>query len=268
MPAVFIRYGAQYFDKYEKAIIAMAMNARFEHAEQAAEIIPLVSEFEADIFKAGSWRKATYRDAIAIDMGNRFGKRKLFPIQMAEIKRMPEMFDLSETGVYVSGFNWFVDYLVFPEIMITQKIRKGLATGLLAKLFTWGVNTFSSSRQGVAFLNEAEGKKDGNTIRVRIVAECDDAYLFTAIAVVACLKQYFNGKLPPGLWMMGHVVDEKALFSDMEKMGARIRTEMAINNPTGPRKFSETGLKKTFRHGTFVRVPARIPASKKPLQSP
>ena len=238
LPAVFIRYGAQYFDKYEKAIIAMAMNARFERAEQAAEIIPLVSEFEADIFKAGSWKKATYRDAIAIDMGNRFGKMKLFPIQMAEIKRMPEMFDLRETGVYVSGFNWFVDYLVFPMIMITQKIRKGLAAGLLAKLFTWGANTFSSSCRGVAFLNEAEGKKDGSKVRVRIVAECDDAYLFTAIAVVACLKQYFDGKLPPGYWMMGHVVDEKTLFSDMEKMGARIRTKMAINNPTGPRKFS------------------------------
>ncbi len=110
MPAVFISYGAQYFDKYGKAIIAVAMIARFERAEQAAEIIPLVSEFEADIFKTGSWKKATYRDAIAIDMGNRFGKMKLFPIQMAEIKRMPEMFDLSETGVYVSGFNWFVDY--------------------------------------------------------------------------------------------------------------------------------------------------------------
>ncbi len=112
-------------------------------------------------------------------------------------------------------------------IMISKKIRKGLATGLLAKLFTWRVNTFSSSCQGVAFLNEAEGKKDGSKVRVRIVAECDDAYLFTAIPVVACLEQYFDGKLPPGFRMMGHVVDEKALFSDMEKMGARIRTEMA-----------------------------------------
>lgn len=232
LPAVFIRYGAQYFDKYEKAIISMAMNARFERAEQAAEIIPLVSEFKANIFKAGSWRKATYRDAITIDMGNRFGKMQLFPIQMAEIKRMPEMYNLSETGVYVSGFNWFVDYLVLPIILITQRIRKGLATGLLTKFFTWGVNTFSSPYQGVVFLNEAEGIKDGKKKQVRIIAEHDDAYLFTAIPVVACLKQYFDGILPPGLWMMGHVVNEITLFSDMEKMGARIRIEM-LNAPAG-----------------------------------
>ncbi len=232
LPAVFVRYGAQYFGKYERAIIAMAMNARFERAEQAAEIIPLVAEFKADICKAGSWRKATYRDAITIEMGKRFGKMKLFPIQMAEIKRTQEMFNLSETGVYVSGFNWFVDYLVMPIILVTQTIKKGLATGLLVKLFTWGVNTFSSPYQGVVFLNEAEGMKDGKRIKVRIVAEHEDAYLFTAIPVVACLKQYFDGVLPPGLWMMGHVVDEKALFSDMEKMGARIRTEM-VTAPAG-----------------------------------
>ncbi len=232
LPAVFVRYGAQYFDQYERAIIAMAMNARFERAEQAAEIIPLVAEFKADICKAGSWRKATYRDAITVEMGKRFGKMQLFPIQMAEIKRTQEMFNLRETGVYVSGFNWFVDYLVMPIILLTQKIKKGLATGLLVKLFTWGVNTFSSPYQGVVFLNEAEGMKDGKKIKVRIVAEHEDAYLFTAIPVVACLKQYLDGVLPPGLWMMGHVVDEKTLFSDMEKLGARIRTEI-VNAQAG-----------------------------------
>jgi len=37
---------------------------------------------------------------------------------------------------------------------------------------------------------------------------------------------------------MGHVVDEKALFSDMEKMGVKIRTEM-VNAPADQQdKFS------------------------------
>jgi len=230
LPAVFVRYGAQYFDKYESAIIAMAMNARFERAEQAAEIIPLIAEFNADICKAGSWRKATYRDAITIEMGNRFGSMKLFPIQMEEIKQTQEMFHLEETGAYVSGFNWFVDNLVMPIIMITQKIKKGLATRLLLKLFAWGVNTFSSPYQGLVFLNEAEGMKDGKKIKVRIIAEHDDAYLFTAIAVVACIKQYLDGALHPGLWMMGHVVDEKRLMEDMGKMGIKISIQIKDGN--------------------------------------
>lgn len=226
LPAVFVRNGAQYFDKYEKAVIAMAMNVRFERPEQAAEIIPLISDFSADICRGGAWRKATYKDVVTLGMEERFGTIKLFPIQMVEIKLMQEMFNLSETGVYVSGFNWFVDYLIIPIILMTQKIKKGLATSLLLKFFTWGVNTFSSPYQGVVFINRAEGWKNGKKIEVRIIAEHDDAYLFTAIPVVACLKQYFDGTLPSGLWMMGHVVNEKVLFSDMEKMGVRIRTEI------------------------------------------
>jgi hypothetical protein len=227
LPAVFIRYGAQFFDKYEKAIIAMAMNTRFERAEQAVEIIAMVSEFKADIYREGSWKRATYSDAVIIDMGKRFGRMQLFPIQMTEIRQMAGMFDLTETGAYVSGFNWFVDYFFLPIILISQKIRKGWAIGLLTRLFTWGVNTFSSSDQGVVFLNEAEGTQDGKKKKVRIIAEHDDANLFTAVPVVACLKQYLNGLLPSGLWMMGHVVDEKTLFSDIEKMGIVIRTETA-----------------------------------------
>lgn len=226
LPAAFVRYGAQYFDKYESAIIAMAMNARFERAEQAAEIIPLIAEFKADICKDGAWRKATYSDIITMEMGKRFGTKQLFPIQMEEIRQTQQTFNLNETGVYVSGFNWFVDYLVMPIILVTQKIKKGLAAGVLVRLFTWGVNRFSSPYQGVVLLNEAEGMKDGKKIRMRIVAEHEDAYLFTAIPVVAFLKQYFDGGIPPGLWMMGHAVEEKRLFRDMEKMGVEIRTEM------------------------------------------
>jgi hypothetical protein len=225
LPSVFVRYAAQYFDRYEKAIIAMAMNARFEQAEQAAEIIPMISDFQAELCKAGTWRKATFSDTVTLEMGSRIGRKQLFPIQMEEIKRTQEMFHLNDTGVYVSGFNWFVDYLVMPVIMVTQKIKKGMATDLLCNLFAWGVNTFSSPYQGVVLLNEAEGMKDGKREKVRIVAECEDAYLFTAVPVVACLEQYLDSALPEGLWMMGHVVDEKRLFGAMERMGITIRIE-------------------------------------------
>lgn len=226
LPAVFVRYGAQYFDTYERATIAMAMNTRLERPEQAAEIIPMIAESKAKIYKAGAWRKATYKDAITIDMGNQFGKKKLYPIHMAELKQAQKICKLDETGAYVSGFNWFVDYLVLPLILVAQKIKKGWAARPLSKLFTWGVNTFSSAEQGVVFLNEATGIKDGLKITVRIIAKHEDAYLLTAIPVVACLKQYLDGKLPPGLWMMGHVVDDKLIFHEMEEMGVKIRTEI------------------------------------------
>jgi saccharopine dehydrogenase (NAD+, L-lysine-forming) len=226
LPAVFVRFGAQYFDVYKKAVIAMAMNARFETSEQAAEIVPLITEFKTEIYQKGSWRKTTYKDAIKLSMGKRFGDKSLFPIQMDEIKLTQKMFNLEETGVYVSGFNWVTDYFVMPIILLTQKIKKGLAINFILKLFTWSVNKFSSPYQGVVFLNEAEGTKNGKKVKVRISAEHDDAYLFTAIPVIACLKQYLAGSLQSGLSMMGHAVDEKQLFADMEKMGVDIKVEI------------------------------------------
>ncbi|MFA6469152.1 MAG: saccharopine dehydrogenase NADP-binding domain-containing protein [Bacteroidota bacterium] len=226
LPAVFVRYAAQFFDVYKKASIGMAMNARFERAEQAAEILPLITEFNAEICRDGLWRRATYKDAVELNMGKKFGRMQLFPMPMEELKLVQEQYKLQETGVYVSGFNWFVDYLVMPLIFIMDKIKKGMAERILLKLFTWGVNTFSSPYQGVAFLNEAEGMKDGKRRTVRILAEHDDAYLFTAIPITACVKQYCDGSLPFGLHMMGHAVDEQKMFREMERMGVSIRTEI------------------------------------------
>ena len=218
LPAVFIRAGAAYFDRYEKAVIAMAMNAKFERSEQVTELFPLLAEFDADICRNGSWRKATYRDMIRVDMGGKFGTKQLYPLRMEEIKIPGQEYQLKETGVYVSGFNWFIDMLVIPAIMLTQKIKRGLAQKMLAKIFVWGVNKYSSPYEGVTFVNDAAGIKDGQPLHVRIMAEHDSAYVFTAIPVVACLKQYLAGTLPTGLAMMGHVVDPKQMFDDMKKL--------------------------------------------------
>jgi len=226
LPAVLVRQGARYFDVYEKAIVGMAMNARLERPEQAEEIIAMVTDFDADICKDGTWRKATFRDGATMDMGKRFGTAKLLPMQLVEMKRVQELFDLKEAGVYVSGFNWVTDNLVFPVIYVIQRTKKGLAKGFCLKLFTWSVNTFSAPDQGVVLINNAEGRKDGKTRRVRIVVEHDDAYLFTVIPIVACLKQYLDGALGPGLSMMGHVVDDDRLIRDMEQMGVKTRVEL------------------------------------------
>ncbi len=227
LPAVFARSGAQYFDTYNKAIIAMAMSAKFKRADQAKEIIDLISGFSAEIYKNCSWQNATYKDSIKIDLGSPFGKKTLFPLQMEEMKMVQTKFNLKETGVYVAGFNWLVDWFIIPIIFIIQKIKKGFLTGFLCKLFTWGVNNFSGEQKGVVFLNQAEGIKDGKKLEVRIIAKHEDAYLFTAIPVVACLKQYLNKKISPGLWMMGHAVDEKILMDDLKQMGVKIKIEFA-----------------------------------------
>ncbi len=97
----------------------------------------------------------------------------------------------------------------------------------LGKLMYWGNNIFSSPELGVVFILDAEGVKRGKNLRVKIVAEHDDAFLFTSAPVVACLRQYFDGSLKkPGLWFMGTMVDDLRLMEDMKQMGIKIKTEI------------------------------------------
>lgn len=55
---------------------------------------------------------------------------------------------------------------------------------------------------------------------MRVIARHDNAYEFTAIPIVAYIRQYLDGSIAkPGLWMMGHIVDPTRLIQDMGRMG-------------------------------------------------
>ncbi|MDP3979920.1 MAG: saccharopine dehydrogenase NADP-binding domain-containing protein [Chlamydiota bacterium] len=232
LPSAFVRYAAPNFDQYNKASIGMAMQAHIEKAESVYELVDAIADYKADLFKDGQWRQGTYKDVKKFDFGSRFGVRSCYPIQMGEMRPLPEMFDLQETGVYVAGFNWFVDSLVFPLAYILFKIKKGLGRHLIAKLMVWGLQRFSGSQQGVSFVLETEGMHNGEALAVRIMAEHNDAYAFTAIPIIACLRQYLDGSfLKPGLWMMGHLVDPVRLFKDMTEMGITIQSNITNVEP-------------------------------------
>jgi hypothetical protein len=232
LPAVFIRHASQYFDDYRKAVIYMAMNVKFEKPESTYEVIRSIAEYNTEIFKNGNWEKITFKNIIKniipVDFGTRFGIKKCTPLQMEEIKSLPENYGLKETGVYVAGFNWFVDNFIFPLIMIL-KVTKGLGIKIFGNLLFWGINKLSSPEEGVVFILDAEGNKKKQERKVRIIAQHEDGYFFTAVPVVACLKQYLEGKLKkPGLWLMGNLVDADRLIKDMVKMGITIDIHKSI----------------------------------------
>jgi len=209
-------------------IIAFAMNARIEKPESVYELVDSLSDYKADIYKDGKWRPGTYKDAVKIDFGSFFGTKSCFPIDMIEMRNMPEIYHLKSTGVYVAGFNWFVDYVIFPLMMLSQMIRKGLLRHFWAKALIWGMNNLSGDEERIVFLLQAEGEKGGEQEEVVIRCEHHSAYDFTVIPVIAALKQYIDGSIrKPGLWMMGHIVDPDRLLDDMRQMGVSIQTLVA-----------------------------------------
>ena len=225
LPAAYMRQGAQYFDQYDQAIVAFAMQTQIQDFQSVLEIVDMVADYQPEFWQNGQWKIGTYQDAISVNYGNRFGVRSSLPLSMVEIKSLPEQLGLQEAGVFTTGFNWFIDYVVFSLIALSNAVKKGLFRQAWAKLFVFGLNTFSSQQAGVVFLLKAAGKKQGKHQTVEIFSDHDDAYEFTVVPVIACLHQYLDGDIrQPGLWMMGHLVDPDKLITDMQAMGINIHS--------------------------------------------
>ncbi len=228
LPAVFVRHAAAQFTRLRSATVGIAMCMKATSSpDSAIELVEDIGNPQAEVLRNGIWRPAGYKDMRKIDFGPGFGRRDCYPSMMEEMRVLPRLLGLEEAGVYLAGFNWFVDWLVIPLIMLAWKIRPGLAARSLSRLMMWGWNTFSRPPYGVVFKLEAEGGHEGKTRRVTTVARHENGYDLTAIPAVACLLQYLDGSIArPGLHMMGQVVDPARLFTDMERMGVRIQTRV------------------------------------------
>ncbi len=229
LPSAFVRYAAPSFSHLRTAIVGMAI--KVQHLGSSGSLLELIADFadyQAYVFKAGQWRKSGAWETRKMDFGTGFGVRTCYAMQMEEMRALPQLLGLEETGVYVAGFNWFIDYLVFPLAMGLGKIRKGLGTSLLVRLMEWGASVFTRPPLGVVFKLEAEGDKDGQPRRMEVIAFHEDGYQFTAIPAVACLLQYLDGSIArPGLWMMGQVIDPPRLLADVERMGVRVEVNIS-----------------------------------------
>lgn len=227
LPSAFTRHLAPMFDSYNSARISMAMRAKFNSPESVNELLYAVGDWSARVCDGGVWRKAKFSDVITTNFGEPFGEQDCFPLEMVEMEDTARELGIKQAGVYVIGFNRFVDMFVFPLIMLAYKIKRGLGDSLWRKLLFFGLNRFSTGEDGVVFILDAIGKKDGKDKGVRMMSRHTNAYLFTAVPVFACVKQYLEGRLPKsGLCMMGQVVDTDELVRDMQKLGIVVSVEV------------------------------------------
>lgn len=223
LPAPIIKYACDKFDIYKSANIVMVMNSLFEKPESTYEIIHEVGEGNAKILKDGEWRKANYKDALKIQFSDKFGIRQCFPLQMREIYPLQKDLGIINMGVYSAGFNSFIDNFVFPLIMLLQFLKKGFGKRFCGKLMHWGIKKYYNNNPGVEFYLQANGIKDEKEKSFTLKVISHDAFDFTAIAVIACLKQYLDNTIKiPDLHLMGNVVDEKRIIEDLKTMGLQI----------------------------------------------
>ena len=236
LPAFMVRYVAQYFDHLEIARVGSVIKEDWKSLEiedsTVNELMELMNDYEMLIFKGGHWKKVSMfsmSDFISMDFDDVFKKQFCAPMMLEEMRVLPVIYpSLKETGFYVGGFNWFVDWVIMPFAMIAMKLwshRPNAAIRPMGRWMHWGLKAFSKPPYGTLLKVEAEGEKAGQSKKTQVIISHPDGYLFTAIPVAACLLQYLDGSIDkPGLWMQAHIVEPTRFMRDMQRMGIMLQT--------------------------------------------
>jgi len=233
LPAALIRYTAGQFDEIHSANVGSLLNMdwkfEFSSPDTIKEFIYEFKEYDSTAYINNEWRKLSYKDYKYFDFGKPFGKKPCISMMMEELKELPDTYPLlSETGFYVSGFNWFTDYLVTPLMMVAVKNFSSQKLNSIAKLFKWSIQKFSKPPYKVVLQLIAEGIKNGKNQKIKIEVSHEDGYYLTAAPVFACLKQYLYGKInKPGLHYQASVINPKIFFDDLKDLGVEVNVVMS-----------------------------------------
>jgi len=241
LPAVMVRYAARQFDRLHTAHVGSVIKVDWAGLDMGTETVEeLLSEFmhiRSLVYKNGIWQDAgmaAMLKPLYMDFGGEFGRQYCVAMFLEEMRPLPEIYPgLEETGFYVGGFNWFVDWIITPLALAALKVSPGKTLRPMARWMRWGLNTFSKPPYGTLLKADLAGTRQGKAHRVELSLYHLDGYLLTAIPVVACLKQILDGSARrPGLWLQAHIAEPGRLMQDMKQMGVEITERITLDDQT------------------------------------
>ncbi len=227
LPALLVRHAAAQLDPLKAAHVAAASNMGVEGEvpESVYEFIESFAEFECADFRGGGWSKS-WLTRRPFDFGPGIGTKTCQSWRLEEMLSLPEMVPtLEQTGMYIAGMNWFVDYLAVPLILAVLPLAPRRGIKPLAALFLLGLKWFSRPPYYAALKLEAEGERAGVPGRLDLLLRHEDEYVMTAAPTVACLLQLLDGSArKPGLHFMAHLAEPGRLLEDVRRMGVTVHS--------------------------------------------
>lgn len=225
VPGPIMRAVAPAFTRLDAVHVGMAMQVGLRDVNSATEI---VSEVAAPtyVLEDGVWRQASSRDMRRFTFGPPFGGKVCYPLNMREVEAVGHELGVKNAGTYAAGFNWFVDYLVFPLLFAAFRLGGAPLAHRVAPLVYYGNKWFSPKGDTIEIRAEATGDIRGRPATRSYCLSSHEPYALTAHCVIAAVRQMIDGPLAePGVWLMGEKIDHKRLFADLQAFGARVWEE-------------------------------------------
>lgn len=227
LPAALVRFAAGHLDRLETATTAcyLSIAKDLPYSDAVGELVEVFRDYQSQVFASGHWTNPKSFQIKKIAFGGDLGTRTCYSMFFEELRPLPERYSsLQETGFYMAGSPWFVDWFVYPLAFALLGVLPH-AKKTAGRLLWWGMTRFQKPPFRTELIVKATGQHAGHPTTFEAAVSHRDAYELTAIAVTAAILQYLEGMgRRPGLWMMGHLADPRRLVTDMKRMGVKVRT--------------------------------------------
>ncbi|MCF8383836.1 MAG: hypothetical protein K9G39_09670 [Chlorobium sp.] len=146
------------------------------------------------------------------------GKQDCAAMGMDEIQLLTGVIPtLKNAGFYIAGFGRPIDWAFMPLSLAALHLFPKTERHV-ARFFRWGLERFGPDTEWAILHCTAQG----DTGSIEIAASYPDPYAFTALPVIACLKQYADTPRRPGLWHQALYVEPERFWLDLQVMGVKI----------------------------------------------
>ena len=231
LPAALVRFAAARFDRLQTANVGSVIQIDWRSLEVSPstidELVTEFRDFQSLHYKDGRWRPMGWVESfrpVWMTFGRGFGRRYTMPMFLEELRPLPDLIPgLEETGFFVGGFNWFVDWVLMPLGMAWMAVAPKAGGRAFGRMLVWGLRKFSAPPYGTLLMLEARGIALGATRCMRVSVFHPDGYVLTAAPMAACLLQMLDGTARrPGLHLQALAVDPQRLLADLQRMGVSV----------------------------------------------
>lgn len=240
LPSAMAFFAAKYFDRLHSLRFGFVERENSGGYGSAIDLMYYTAN-PAFVYEKGAWRKVSATTSKKIGFGHELGNVTCYPMDLYELRTVPEELGVDEIGFYAAGMNPVTDLvLLFWSLSRLYKFAWSLRLG--AKLGIWTVQKFTKPPFTTTLSMKAEGEVDGHAEIVDMMISHENGYQATAIPAVAGILQLLDGSLTgPGVMIMGHCVNPDRFFGDIKRLGMNVRIRRFQENNAPISSFTGTG---------------------------